>query len=550
MPSSTEANLALQAEVLLEYRACKDDPKRFFNTFLYTFDPKHEPFHWPFNLFPFQMDLVDTIVQHIEEGNDLFIEKSREMGATYTVLGVFFWYWHFRPAANFLLGSRKEEVVDNVGKVNPEEASNKEASLFGKLDYFIEHLPPMCIPDKFTYGQHRTYMNLLNPENGNVIAGESANPNFSRSSRYRAILLDEFAFWENDVTAWGSTADTTNCRIALTTPGSRPNTKAKRLRFGNDGEKIDIITLPYTLDPRKDGAYIEKEKARRSSEDFAREIMIDWEGSKAGIVYKEVHNRTVGSFPYKPMRPLFQTWDFGLDGVAMQWWQYDMGTGRHCLLDAYMNVDKPIQWYFPLCGKPIDSMFTYDGEALDAIERTKYYINAIHYGDPDVGKRSMASRVLTSNRQELEKVGIYVQTNTKSNDFASRRENTKIMLQGGFDVNDTPGTRMWMECLDNARYPQRLETSQATSSVNLPIHDWTSHHRTATEYYAVNFVDPSIPPVPVGAVSPSAPDQLREEVGVMVHDDGTIESKGLHVDISSMVRRNNRSQDNRDWRSV
>lgn len=44
-------------------------------------------------------------------------------------------------------------------------------------------------------------------------------------------------------------------------------------------------------------------------------------------------------------------------------------------------------------------------------------------------------------------------------------------------------------CLDfasaimNARYPERSETSQATSSQNKPVHDWSSHFRTALEYF-------------------------------------------------------------------
>ncbi len=43
-------------------------------------------------------------------------------------------------------------------------------------------------------------------------------------------------------------------------------------------------------------------------------------------------------------------------------------------------------------------------------------------------------------------------------------------------------------CLDfasaimNARYPERSETSQSTSVQASPIHDWTSHARTALEY--------------------------------------------------------------------
>jgi hypothetical protein len=533
---------AKQAQILKTYRQCRDDPKRFINTFLYTFDPKREPYHWPFNLFPFQADLVDDIVRHIEQGNDLFIEKSREMGATYTVLAVLFWYWHFQPAANFLIGSRKEDIVDNTGSKAAGEISNKEESLFGKLDYFCDHLPFLAMPENFTPGKHRTYMNLVNPENGNVISGESSNANFSRGGRQRAIMLDEFAFWDNDDAAWGSTADTTNCRIVLTTPGIRPNTKAKRLRNGKDGEKVDVMTLLYTLDPRKDQAWIDKEKARRSSDDFAREILIDWEGSTAGVVYPEARQRTIGDYPYQPTWPLFITWDFGLDGVAIQWWQYDLKNGTHRLIDAYMNTDKPIQWYLPLLGKPLNSMFTYSNDDLNAIARTSRYKNAIHYGDPDVAKRSMTSTTLTSNKQELMEAGIYVQTNPQSNDFASRREKTKLMFQKGFEVNDTPGTAMWIECIDNARYPERLETSQATTAINLPIHDWTSHHRTSTEYYAVNFQEPSNRNE-TGFVQPTAPIE-QENISYIANEDGVLQ--GFNLDIQAMIKKQN--QDNRDWR--
>lgn len=477
-----------QAKLLKLDYACSMDPVLFFNSMLYTFDPKREPYHLPFKLYPFQEErIVKELVKAIENGYDIFFDKTREMGVTYTVLGVFLWYWKYRDAANFLLGSRKEDIVDNVGKVASGESSNKEESLFGKLDYMIDRIPSLAKPTGFDPQIHRTYMSLRNPELGNVIGGESANPNFSRGGRMKAIGLDEFAFWDADTAAWGSTGDTTNCRVVVTTPGIRPNTKAKRLRFGLDGEEIKVISLPYNLDPRKDAEWLEKQRTRRSAEDFAREIMINWEGSTAGIVYPEARNRTVGSFPYEPSWPLYVSWDFGLDGVAMQWWQPNPTNGKMRLVAAFMNVDKPIQWYFPFLGEDIDSLFQYSLDDINAINLTKHFKKAVHYGDPDVKKRSMTSKVLTSVQEELVKIKVYVQTNPKSNDFVSRREKTKVLLQKGIEVNDTPGTQVWIECIDNARYPQRPDTSQATNAVALPIHDSTSHHRTSTEYFAVNY---------------------------------------------------------------
>src|SRR3990167_2688630 len=105
------------------------------------------------------------------------------------------------PGSNFLLGSRKEQYVDNRGGSSESEIKNKEESLFGKLEYMIDRILmtfPYILPAGFNKKKNFTYMSLVNPENGNVISGESANPNFSRGGRHKAVLLDEFAFWDND----------------------------------------------------------------------------------------------------------------------------------------------------------------------------------------------------------------------------------------------------------------------------------------------------------------------------------------------------------------
>lgn len=489
-----EQLLVKQAKVLKLDRECADDCHKFFQTFLFTFNPKVPPYHFPFDPFPFQHQLIDDLISAIENGHDIFVDKTREMGATYTVLGVLLWYWKYKQASNFLIGSRKEDIVDNVGKVSAGEASNKEESLFGKLDYMLQRIPTIAQPTGYSAQNHRKYMSLLNPELGNVIGGESANPNFSRGGRQKAILLDEFAFWDNDDAAWGSTGDTTNCRIVVTTPGIRPNTKAKRLRFGKDGEEIKVINLPYSLDPRKTQEWLEQQRKRRSREDFAREIMIDWEGSVAGVVYPEAKQRDVGAYPYAPGWGLYAAWDFGLDGLALQLWQWNPHRGRLRLIDAQMIENQPIHWMFPFLGKPIDSHFNYSPDDIDAINRFKQYGKAIHYGDPDVVKRAVGSKTMSSAALELADPisgpGIYVQTNPGSNEFTERRNKLKVLLQRGIEVNDTPGTQKWMEAIDGARYPQRADTSQATTAIVKPIHDWTSHHRTATEYLAVNFEIP------------------------------------------------------------
>lgn len=479
--SSAEIKKLSETLKLMKEKSSKD-PIYFFNAFLYTYNPKvkdGETPHLRFKTFPFQNRLIIEIIDAMRKGNDLFIEKCREMGATYTTLGVFIWLWLFEPGTNILLGSRKEDYVDNR---RGSSSGNKDESLFGKIDYMLERLPQFLLPEGYNKDRNFTNMSLINPENGNVISGESANPNFSRGGRFRIIMLDEFAFWDFGEAVWGSTADTTNCRIILTTPGIKPS-KAKRLRFGKDGEKIKVITLTYDMDPRKTKKWLDQQRERRSSEDFSREIMINWELSITGRVYPEIDNASVGDFPFMQMEPLYCSWDFGLDGVAFIFWQFNKSNGRWRMIDGYTNDDKPMPFYLPFFGKPIGSEFNYTDDDLKAINQINQYPKATHFGDPDVKKRSILTG--TSTKQLLSKAGIYVNCISK-NDFYSRREKTKIYLGQGIEINNNPRTDYIREAINASRYPERQETSQATTPVALPIHDWSSHPRSAMEYFFVN----------------------------------------------------------------
>jgi hypothetical protein len=472
----------LKKNFAIARKECEEDYIYFINSFCYTFNPKEEPFHFRFKLFPFQKRLCHSIYNSIMNKEDLFVEKCREIGVTYVGMAMFLWFWLFQPASNFLIGSRKEDYVDNR---RGGTTGNKEESLFGKIDYMLSRLPTFLLPKGFDVEKHFNYMSLVNPELGNVISGESANPNFSRGSRFRAIFLDEFAFWDHGMACWGATADTTNCRIVVTTPGIKPS-KAKRLRFGKDGEKIKVLTLTHKLDPRKTRKWLEEQKKRRSKEDFNREIMIDWEGSTVGRVYPEIESAKLGDYPLIPHEQLYCSWDFGLDGTAITFWQYNKKTNRWRLIDCYENNNQPIQFYFPLFDKPIDSKYQYDDEDLKAIREISKLPKAIHFGDPDVKKRSILTG--TSTRNELSSIGIYVQCQQK-NDFYSRREKTKVALQKGIEINKNDRTEYALECIKNARYPARDEDSSATTPIALPVHDWSSHFRTSWEYLFVNVDD-------------------------------------------------------------
>jgi hypothetical protein len=211
--------------------------------------------------------------------------------------------------------------------------------------------------------------------------------------------------------------------------------------------------------------------------------MINWETSITGRVYPEIESAAYGAYPFIVNQQLYCSWDFGLDGLGFSFWQQNPANGKWRVVDSYETQDKPIEWIFPFFGKPIDSKFQYTDDDLKALTEISQLPRAIHFGDPDVKKRSVLTG--TSTRQELEKVKVYVQSQSK-NDFYTRREKTKVYLQKGIEINQSVRNEYFLEAIKSARYPVREETSQATTPIALPIHDWTSTHRTDMEYFFAN----------------------------------------------------------------
>jgi hypothetical protein len=189
--------------------ACAKDILFFANSFVWIFEPRTKDV-LPFVSWKVQDKGIRAIDRRIRRAasrvpgrHDLPIEKSRDMGASWMCLIVFFHWWLYEPHSTFLLGSRTQDYVDK-----PDEPK----SLFWKIDHIIRHLPPWLTPD---FG--RTTLKLKNNENGAVITGESTNANFARGGRNTAILLDEFAALESSgcpaQAVLAATADVTKCRI-------------------------------------------------------------------------------------------------------------------------------------------------------------------------------------------------------------------------------------------------------------------------------------------------------------------------------------------------
>ena len=456
---------------IFAYSACKKDPVFFINNFCYTPNDKYKQYHFPFILYEFQEEYLYWLLDHIRNGKDGLVEKSREMGVTWINMCLFLWMWLFDENFNALIGSYKEKLVDDRG--------NKD-SLFGMLDYNLNTLPKWLLPKRFNPDKHRTGLKLLNPENQNIIKGDTMNPQFGRGGRKTLIFMDEGAFWEYFQDAWTACGDTTNCRITVSTPNGY-NAFAVLRESG-----IDVHTLKWNMHPLKDRQWYEYEGRRRLPEEMAQEIDISYLKSQRSRVYPEWDNVEFGLFPYLEEYPLYVSWDFGKsDDTAIIWWQ-KIPNQKIRIVDVYWNSGKTIDFYVPfITGIMPSDGYKYSKSDFQIIEEHKRWSRGTHFGDP-AGRFS--NQVVDATVLDvLRNNGIIVNFRDEWKYFKHRISASRLLMRDNLVVNQNGRTRYLNVCMVNSRFPDiKRGGIDITNSKDLkPIHDQYSHLRSAFEYGAL-----------------------------------------------------------------
>jgi hypothetical protein len=199
---------------------CKDDPVAFLMAAGWTKVVKEvaadgherpsETTSQPFIPWRSQRQILRDVADCIKNGEDIAWAKSREMGASWLMLSLSLWGWLYHEWS-VLICSRTEDLVDRAGDLD---------ALFPKIDSMIERLPSCMLPcpraDLLPSGKHRRHMVLAHP-NGHSIVGQSTTEHIGRGGRRTCVIFDEAAAQEKLESAWRSAADTTSCRIAVST---------------------------------------------------------------------------------------------------------------------------------------------------------------------------------------------------------------------------------------------------------------------------------------------------------------------------------------------
>lgn len=480
----------------IEYELCRKDILYRFKNYLYTdkntnLYPAHYPSILPFIPYEFQEELITEVWESIQNGalpleerttfTNVFIEKSRQMWVSWILVAIFV-YWFIFHNHKYHIISQKETDVDKIGDMR---------SLIQKGRFILNNLPNWMLPKWFTKNtgtETNKYMALSRLDGTGSITGESANPNASRSGTYNAIFMDEMAFMSNASTINTAAASATPCRIFNSTPNGEWNeffrmrelTVDRRDPNGNI-RKAEVKGLRYHWSDHplySQERYGWKIKGM-TKEKIAQELEIDYNTAIVWRVYADFPKHPTAIF-YDESKPLFVAIDnshWGVDPNAIICLQLDWY--KYKIIDSVEISSWPADCADFLTCQPKFQMTTVQEKFL---ERYKNYNRkkATFVSDPYDTKSAMWNSTILD---DYKKVGINLflpQERRKEEQILKTRANI-------YRIEYSENCLDFASAIMNARYPERKEESNSTKAFLLPVHNRTSHYRTALEY-AITYI--------------------------------------------------------------
>ncbi len=252
----------------------KDHPAQFINDWGMTFDPRLVerglPGDVPFVLFPKQVEWIEYAIRKWKNRERGLTDKSRDGGLSWLAVSLSATLCTFYEGMLIGFGSRKEEYVD---------LAESPKALFWKARYFIKNLPREFRPG-WDDRKHAPHMRIMFPSTGSTMTGE-AGDNIGRGDRASIYFVDEAAYLERPLLIDAALSQTTNCRIDISSANGMGNPFAQLRHSG----KVEVFTLHWRDDPRKDEAWYENEKLKINNPVIvAQELDINYAASTEGVL--------------------------------------------------------------------------------------------------------------------------------------------------------------------------------------------------------------------------------------------------------------------------
>jgi hypothetical protein len=466
---------------------CASSAVHFINNWVDTFDPREEISNLPFRLWGFQEDLCRWLDERMEKKSNGLIEKSRDMGVTWTACAWAIHRWLFHPGFVCRFGSRKESLVDDG---TPE-------SIFGKLRYILQRLPPFL--RNFSMPKHKgfdSFLYLINPSNGSVCIGESTNVGFGRGGRSSMVFMDEFAHVQHSEAVWASVRNNADCIVAM----SSVNGKGNQFAWLRHESPIAVHTLHWSKHPKKTREWYDKQAEEMHDWQIAQELDISYEKSKHGRIYNKFDRRWHVADELIPCKLDWEqavAWDFGYaDAMAMIWLQVGP-RGNVEVWNCFELTGQDIDFFIPIIkGQEHVGFRLLDRKAIKFANQVltkfpkeyKERCQPIQYGDnAGVAKTANSAR---SCKDAIEEAG-YTFKSSGRQGYDWRYDCLNHMLKLNYSQHKgqfeskfmvSPDCTRLIDCLNNATW----DSENTHSDTIKPKHDEYFHMVTALEFFAIN----------------------------------------------------------------
>lgn len=240
-----------------------EHPVEFIEHWMDTFDPRSADrpggmVSMPFLMFQRQRELIEFVYECIAQKNNGLVEKARDVGATWLCCGASVHLWRYRKGAQVGWGSRKEDLVDNIG--DPK-------TIFEKMRMIIRKIPNIFHPPGFNPNKHMPFERIINPDSGAAIIGE-AGDSIGRGGRTLVYFKDESAHYERPDAIEAALSQNTNTAIdisSVTGPGTLFHRKRQAAEIWTKGKvqtrrKIQLFVFDWRDHPLKDNAWYDAEE--------------------------------------------------------------------------------------------------------------------------------------------------------------------------------------------------------------------------------------------------------------------------------------------------
>lgn len=270
--------------VAAERQRCRDDILYWWENYLYTYDPrrignrgadgKKLDVFVRFKPWKRQRELILWLRERIDRQEECLIEKSRDVGVSYIVCGVFLHYWLFEPGFQGTMASYKADLVDKRGSPD---------ALFTKLRTMLLRLPRWMWPTGFNERLHDNAFQLTNARDDSTIKGDIGKQ-LGRGGRSLAYFADEAAHMDQSEDVEAGLSGNTECIIWGSTVSGASGLFYRKRHEVLPEERI--FRFHFSDDPRKGPAWEAEKRSSMEPHRFAQEYDIDYHASIENVCIK------------------------------------------------------------------------------------------------------------------------------------------------------------------------------------------------------------------------------------------------------------------------